>query len=104
MVPASNSTATTAMVLSLVGLVVGLFTGLGFLIGIGGIVMGNRARREIRASGGVQGGDGAATAGIVIGWIDVGLFVVGLLVLLFAIGAIITFFGTHAGSSGGLSQ
>ena len=37
------------------------------------LVFGYRAKRQIRDSGGAQGGAGMATAGIVLGWIGVGL-------------------------------
>jgi hypothetical protein len=98
-VPASNGSATTAMVLSLVGLIVGLFTWVGFLLGIGGILVGRRARREIAASGGTQGGSGSATVGVVLGWIDLGLFVLGILVLILFVGMIATFLSQAGNAS-----
>jgi hypothetical protein len=39
------------------------------------LVFGYRARREIDASGGQQTGRGMATAGIVLGWVWIGLLV-----------------------------
>ena len=53
-----------------------------FFTGIPAIVMGNRARREIRASGGVLGGEGLATAGVVTGWIGTLIVGVPLVILL----------------------
>ena len=46
------------------------------ICGIGSVlalVFGYQAKREIEASGGTQGGEGMATAGIILGWIGVGL-------------------------------
>jgi hypothetical protein len=42
------------------------------------IITGMMARREIREGGGTMGGDGLATAGLVLGWIGVGLGVIGI--------------------------
>jgi hypothetical protein len=39
------------------------------------LVFGYKARREIDASGGLQQGRGMATAGIVLGWVWIGLTV-----------------------------
>jgi len=39
------------------------------------LAFGYAARRQIAASGGRQGGDGLAIAGIVLGWVGVGTFV-----------------------------
>ena len=47
------------------------------------LVFGYRARREIEASQGWQGGGGLATAGIVLGWIGIGGLV--LIILIFTI-------------------
>ncbi|MGI5213247.1 DUF4190 domain-containing protein [Plantactinospora sp. CA-290183] len=76
----TNSTAIAALVTSLVAL-------LGCqLVGVVAIYLANRARTEIRASG--EEGDGLATAGLIIGWIAVGLGVLTLLVLLAYVGFI----------------
>ena len=59
-----------------------------FLVcGVGAIlalVFGYKARREIDASGGAQKGRGMAVAGIVLGWVWVGLIVV-VLIIAFAV-------------------
>jgi hypothetical protein len=72
----SSSKATTAMVLGIVGLVVCQ------IVGIVAIVLGNQAKNEIDASGGQIEGRGMAVAGIVMGWIAVGLMVLGIGVFL----------------------
>ena len=42
---------------------------------IGVVAFGHQARRQIAESGGSLGGGGMATAGIVLGWIGVGMLV-----------------------------
>ena len=65
-VQTTNGSAVASLVLSVVGL-----CGIGSLLGI---IFGHRARREIRQSGGYQGGDGLALAGIIIGWVTLALW------------------------------
>jgi hypothetical protein len=62
---ATNGSAIASLVLGIAGLVV--FPP----IGIVALVFGYRARREIVERG--EGGDGLATAGIVLGWIGTAL-------------------------------
>jgi hypothetical protein len=47
------------------------------------LIFGYKAKREIDASAGAQGGRGMAVAGIVLGWIGVGtlLFSIGLVAI-----------------------
>ncbi len=82
--------------MAIISLVTGIL-GLTLVPVIGGVVAlitGYMAKREIRDSGGALGGDGLATAGIVMGWIAVGLAILGgcllilipLCVLIFSIG------------------
>jgi hypothetical protein len=70
MVQKTNGSAIASLVLSILGLF-----GIGSLLGI---IFGHRARKEIRASGGYEGGEGLATAGIVIGWVTLVLFALAL--------------------------
>jgi hypothetical protein len=53
-----------------------------FLPAILGIIFGFVSRSQIRRSGGTQGGDGLALAGIIVGFAWIGLFVI-----LIAVGA-----------------
>jgi hypothetical protein len=45
------------------------------------VVFGHKGRREIEESGGWQDGAGMATAGIVLGWVGIGLTVFGIAIL-----------------------
>lgn len=62
---------------SLIGAILG-FTALPMIGTIVALVAGYSARKETRAVPPVASGDGMATAGIVMGWIQVGLLGVGL--------------------------
>ncbi len=75
--PPTNTKATSALVVGISTLVLSWCCGLG-LAGLVAVVLGVKARSEIRASAGTQGGEGVALAGIVTGAVAV---VVGLLVL-----------------------
>ena len=73
----TNGKATAALVLGIL-----------WLCGIGSIlalVFGYGAKNEIEASNGTQGGGGMATAGIILGWIGIGLLIL-YLVLWLAVG------------------
>jgi Na+-transporting methylmalonyl-CoA/oxaloacetate decarboxylase gamma subunit len=79
MMRTTNGMAIASLVLSILGLF-----GIGSLLGI---IFGYKARREIRASRGAEGGDGLALAGIIIGFVTLILFA---LVLAFWIAAFAT--------------
>jgi hypothetical protein len=79
--PTTNGFAVASLVLGIVGLALCLV-----VVGpILALVFGYKARREIDESNGLQTGRGLATAGIVLGWIGVGL--AALWIVLIAIGA-----------------
>jgi hypothetical protein len=66
--------------MAIVSLIAGIL-GLTFfpLLGcIVAIITGSMAKKEIRESSGALGGDGMATAGLVLGWIGIGLSLIGL--------------------------
>ncbi|MHB8243738.1 MAG: DUF4190 domain-containing protein [Acidimicrobiales bacterium] len=69
MAPKNNPLAVGSLIASLCGLI----PFVGFLAAIAGIVMGFIARKQIRESNGMQGGAGLALAGIIIGFVLIGL-------------------------------
>ena len=87
--PRTNTLAVVSLIASIAGV-----TLLPILASIVGVVTGHMARRQIRETG--EGGDGMAVAGVVVGWIGVGIAAIGVLlaVLMFAGVAI---FGIAAG-------
>jgi hypothetical protein len=64
-------------VLSLVAGIAGLSV-LPFIGSIVAVIIGPIAKRDIVASGGAQTGEGLATAGTILGWVGIGLTVLGL--------------------------
>ncbi|MGH9182126.1 MAG: DUF4190 domain-containing protein [Acidimicrobiales bacterium] len=72
---AVNGFATASLVLGIVW---------AFWIGsVLALVFGYRAKQQIRDSGGTRGGAGMATAGIVLGWVGIGLLIISILGQLF---------------------
>lgn len=78
--PTVTQPSSSMAIISLISGVLGL-TLLPVIGSIAAVITGFIARREIRESGGALGGDGLATAGMILGWIGVGLTVVGLCVV-----------------------
>ncbi len=83
MLPA-RPTSTTAVVSLVAGLVSWVL--LPFLAAIVAIIAGHMARSEIRRSNGALDGDGMAVAGLILGYLQIGLAVLSIV-------AIILFFG-----------
>ncbi len=81
--PLPHPKATPALICGILGLVLGLSCGVGGLVGIGGIVMGRRARREIDADPRRYTGRSMASAGFGLG--IAGLAVLAGYTLLFVI-------------------
>ena len=100
--PQNSGKATTALVLGILGLVA-----CGFFAGIPAIIVGKQAQREIDASNGWLTGRGMATAGIVMGWVEVALGILATVVVIvvFALGGTIksTFDNTCSTVPGGAS-
>jgi hypothetical protein len=87
--PSSSSDATASLVCSLVGLgTMCLCPAVTPVLGIAGVVLGGRANRAARATHGPEGREGLATAGVIIGWVDVALSigVIALIALLVVAG------------------
>jgi hypothetical protein len=56
-------------------------------VGIAAIVLGGQSRRAIADSGGRLQGDGMALAGLIMGWVAVGLLILGVLVVVIVLAA-----------------
>ena len=84
--PSDHPAATPALVTGIIGLVLSLFCGFGGLVGIAGIVQGNRAKREIDGDPARWTGRSKAQAGMVTGII--GLVLLGLWTLVYVIAGI----------------
>ena len=59
-------------------------TCLGLLAGIPAVILGTIAKRKIGESGGTIRGQGLATAGLVLGWVSIGISVAFFLLLILA--------------------
>jgi hypothetical protein len=78
--PNSNYQVLPTSTMATVSLIAGIlgFTAIPVLGGIVAIITGYAARKETRATPPTASGDGMATAGIVMGWIQIALTVVGV--------------------------
>ena len=88
--------------LALVSMIAGIlgFTFFPVVASIVAIITGNMARKETRAVPPTASGDGMATAGIIMGWIQVGLAVLGVCCVI----AYFVFFVGIIGASGGFNN
>jgi hypothetical protein len=77
--------ATLALILGLLGTVLGLSCIVGGLVGIGGIVVGRRVRNEIDAEPGRYTGRSQAVAGIVTGIVGVSIFALVTVLIVLAV-------------------
>jgi hypothetical protein len=90
--PAAPQTHTMAIV-SLIFGILGLMGGCPLVGAIVAIVTGNIAQREIHSNPAAYSGDGLAKAGVILGWIGLGLILIGLTAaLFFGLCPTITFF------------
>ena len=79
----TSSLAVTSLVAGLLGLTLAPL--LGTLVAI---ITGHMARSEIRRSGGRLDGDGMAVAGLVLGWVAVAFWLLGLMFVFLVLGGI----------------
>jgi hypothetical protein len=89
--PPSNEAPAPTSTLSLASLMMGIL-GWIFLPVVGGIIAiitGHLAKKEIRQSEGLLGGDGLATAGLVLGYANLVLISCGCLILFTGLGALV---------------
>ena len=77
--------ATLALILGLLGTVLGVSCVVGGLVGIGGIVVGRRVRNEIDAEPGRYSGRSQAVAGIVTGIVGVSIFALVTVLIVLAV-------------------
>jgi hypothetical protein len=78
--PAPSMTQTSTMaIISLIGGITG-FTVLPFLGSLAGIIFGHIAKSEIKKGGGRITGNGMATAGLIMGYVTLGLGICALCV------------------------
>lgn len=80
----------TLAIISLVAGILG-WTLLPFLGTVAAIITGHMARGEIRRSNGALDGDGMAMIGLVLGWLQVVITVLGLLVIFLFLGGLAWF-------------
>ncbi|MCL2453779.1 MAG: DUF4190 domain-containing protein [Micrococcales bacterium] len=90
--PPSNGMAIASLISSLVGILV---WGIGAVVGV---ILGHIAMKQLRTSG--EAGKGMATAGLIIGYIQIGFWVLALLVWLVIIVGFFGIVGTAAVVSG----
>lgn len=76
--PPTNGLAIASLVLSLLGLV-NVLPLLGTVLGL---IFGYSARNQIAQRRGTQGGEGLAKAGIIIGWVTVGIWALSICVVI----------------------
>jgi hypothetical protein len=77
--------ATLALVLGILGAVLGVSCVVGGLVGIGGIVVGRRVRNEIDAEPARYTGRSQAVAGIVTGIVGVSIFALVTVLIVLAV-------------------
>jgi hypothetical protein len=94
--PPNNGYAVAALICSIIG-VLFILPVIGPILGI---VFGNTAKKQIDQSQGREGGENMAQAGVILGWIGIGLNV---LVFLFFLVLFVGVFG-FLGSTGGIIE
>ena len=94
--PPNSSMALVSLITGILGLT--LFPLVGSIVAL---ITGSMAKKEINESRGALGGEGMAKAGVILGWVGVGLSVIGCCVfaVLVAIPFILAAIGLSQGSS-----
>jgi hypothetical protein len=57
----------------------------GFVAAIVAIIVGGNAKKKIAMSGGTLGGEGMAKVGVILGWVSIGLTVIGVIIWVIAL-------------------
>ncbi|UBB23693.1 DUF4190 domain-containing protein [Pseudoxanthomonas japonensis] len=86
-----NAPARQTSTLAIISLIAGIlgWTLLPFLGSIGAIITGHMARAEIRREPQRLDGDGFAVAGLILGWLSVVLWIIGILVFVLFFGGLV---------------
>jgi hypothetical protein len=86
-----NVPARQTSTLAIISLIAGIlgWTLLPFLGSIGAIITGHMARAEIRREPQRLDGDGFAVAGLILGWLSVVLWIIGILVFVLFFGGLV---------------
>jgi Flp pilus assembly protein protease CpaA len=74
-VPVGNKKALWSMILGILACTI-CCGFVGVVLGIVGLVIGNQAKAEIAASGGMQTGEGQAKAGVILGAVAIALGII----------------------------
>ena len=82
--PPTNTKALLALIAGVLG-----WTLLPFLGSVGAIILGHMARADIRRSAGQQAGDGFAVTGLVLGWLSVILWLLGVVLAILFFGGLV---------------
>jgi hypothetical protein len=97
--PPNSSMALISLIAGILGLTA--FPVIGSIVAV---ITGSMAKKEIQQSNGAMGGIGMAQAGMILGWVGIGLLVLGLCVGgLFLIPACLALFGIAAHGSNWLA-
>lgn len=85
-----NAPTRQTSTLAIISLIAGIlgWTLLPFLGSIGAIITGHMARAEIRREPQRLDGDGFAVAGLILGWLSVVLWIIGILVFVLFFGGL----------------
>jgi hypothetical protein len=83
----------TAAIISLVAGIAGVVQILPLIGPVAAIIAGHMAKKEIKASAGTVGGNGMATAGLILGYITVALIVIALCLVLLSVLGVFTIAG-----------
>lgn len=85
-----NIPARTTSTMAIVSLVSGIvsWVALPFLGAIVAIITGHMARGEIRSSGGALDGDGLAIGGLILGYLQIALTIIGIAILFLFFGGL----------------
>ncbi len=86
--PPNNTLALTSMILGIAAIVLAFIWGIGVIPGIVAVILGHIGMGQIKSSGGTQGGNGMALAGLITGYIAIGIAVIYVVVIVLVFSAL----------------